>query len=228
MKLKIATLILVSATILSGCHQGHFYPEMPVPKATVGSDVQPGWQPYQASGSRPYGASEAPRQTDQWQQYPRPTPRPVTREPLPAPTVTPRQPASQPADSAFERAQPKAPPTNLNDRKRTYSSRPDKNASLNNLDRSAFQASAKPAVIANQSYVRSPWADKAIRPDNRASFDTMVKSAARLGKGSYEDEAGRIYLGEHKGTEGGCDRVEITVKANDGTPVVSKGTAYSC
>jgi hypothetical protein len=56
----------------------------------------------------------------------------------------------------------------------------------------------------------------------------MVRESANLGKGSFEDEAGRIYYGQSTGHEGGCTVVEVTVTTNGGLPVVSRGTAYDC
>jgi hypothetical protein len=128
---------------------------------------------------------------------------------------------------SFERAEPRDPPSDLSTR-RVYSSKPERNP-RRTADESAFGAAATrndaPSTVRG---IRSEWADKAVRGDNRPAFDRMIRESASRGSGSFEDEAGRIYYGEAVGRDGGCYVVEVTVSTNGGLPVVARGIAYDC
>jgi hypothetical protein len=234
MKLKSASLSLIAILSLSGCHSMSAYSEVPVPREDIGGPrADSGWSPYTPSVPQP-------RADDRWQSRDpgvgvvRETP--VSRQALPE--IAPVPSAGDGADDTrepvpaegFTRAQPKDPPLDPA-RRRVYSSRPDRSASPS-ADDSAFGSAGRATTTENTSRARrgisSEWADKTVRTDNRPAFDRMVSDSARLGNGSFEDEAGRIYFGERRRREGGCTVVEVTVTTNGGLPVVSRGLAYDC
>ena len=244
MKTKIAIFSVTAALLLSGCNSSRVYYEVPVPQKDVGRAGDDGWKPYApAVPERRPEREWQPRNPDWGSDRRAPREAEIRREPLADPeaedVVRERPPVIAPEvkdeKPSFTRAEPKDPPTDPTKR-RTYSSRPDRNAALNGPDGSAFSrpAGEKTATVTTaaeprrRAGVRSEWADKAVRSDNRASFDRMVTDSSRLGKGSFEDEAGRVYYGEKRGTEGGCTVVDVTVTTDGGLPVVARGLAYDC
>nr|WP_250807980.1 hypothetical protein [Neorhizobium tomejilense] len=240
MKLTSVSFSIAASLSLSGCYSLPVYHEAPVPQANVGGvRDDAGWRPYAAPVPEPRPEGEwTPRNRDWGAEPPRRAETAVRREELPAVDAMPSvEDEDRPVTSevvpreepTFTRALPKDPPTDPM-RRRTYSSRPDRNAELNK-DASAFGRGAGASTATPDRAhrgIRSEWADKVVRGDNRPAFDRMVSESSRLGKGSFEDEAGRIYYGERRGNEGGCDVVEVTVTTNGGLPVVSRGLAYDC
>ena len=231
MKTRHALFALAFATLLSGCTSPGVYYEPLIPRADVGSPDD-GWRPYTpVQPARPEDREWRPSNPDWGRDRPEPRERSVRREALPEPVerdFAPDRQAEVPAAKpSFDRAEPRDPPSDLSTR-RVYSSRPERNPRRASDDSafgpSATRSDAQPA----RRGVRSEWADKAVREDNRPGFDRMVRESAARGSGSYEDEAGRIYYGEAVGREGGCSTVEVTVTTNGGLPVVSRGTAYDC
>lgn len=250
MNVKATVVAVATALLLSGCYSIPSYRDAPVPLKDVGTRADDGWQPYAPAPS-------AERQNREWQprnpdwgsdrsgrwndgvrkealppvsQVEADRDRPRSVQGKDASADTPARPSS--TDDAFKRAEPKDPPSDPA-RRRNYSSRPAANAALNAGDQSAFSRpsqSGEPRVLEQKrrSGVRSEWADKAVRDDNRAAFDAMVRDSSRRGEGNFEDEAGRIYYGERQGVDGNCTVVEVTVTTNGGLPVVSRGLAYDC
>ncbi|MCV9963751.1 hypothetical protein OIU34_17895 [Pararhizobium sp. BT-229] len=234
MKTRHALFALAFATLLAGCTSPGVYYEPMIPRADVGAGAPDdgGWRPYTpAQSARPEDREWRPSNPDWGRDRPEPREQAVRREALPEPTERntvqegrPEVPAAKPS---FDRAEPRDPPSDLSTR-RVYSSRPERNP-RRAADDSAFGTSASSTEVqAAPRGVRSEWADKAVRGDNRPGFDRMVRESAARGSGSYEDEAGRIYYGEVVGRDGGCSVVEVTVTTNGGLPVVSRGTAYDC
>jgi hypothetical protein len=233
MKSRHALFALAAAALLSACTSPGSYYQPLIPRADVGS---PGgdWRPYvPPEPVRPEDREWRPSNPDWGRERPESREPPVRREELAAPRGEPSvqrdEPQAAPAvKGTFPRAEPRDPPSDLSTR-RTYSSRPDRN-SHSVLNDSAFgktpsRNSEQPAVPGG---VRSEWADKAVRADNRPAFDRMVRESSSRGDGSFEDEAGRVYYGEAVGRDGGCSVVEVTVTTNGGLPVVARGTAYDC
>lgn len=233
MKSRPALFALAAAALLAGCTSPGGYYQPLIPHADVGVPDDGGWRPYTPSPTarpgdrewRPanpdWGSSRAERREPE-----------VRREALSEPVVRNEERdrrASSPAESgSFSRAEPRDPPTDLSTR-RVYSSRPERKPRAV-TDDSAFgpSKSRNEPVVSTRRGVRSEWADRAVREDNRSDFDKMVRDSAARGSGSFEDEAGRIYYGEAVGREGGCSVVEVTVTTNGGLPVVARGTAYDC
>ncbi|MBY3150999.1 hypothetical protein HFO56_00955 [Rhizobium laguerreae] len=236
MKSRHALFALAVAALLSGCTSpgGHYQPL--VPRADVGS---PGgdWRPYvPPEPARPEDREWRPSNPD-WGRDRRDAREPsVRREELAAPrgdqevlrSVPQPAPAAPPVMGTFPRAEPRDPPSDLSTR-RTYSSRPDRGHRPASDDSAFAKAPPRNAGQSAQPRgVRSEWADKAVRADNRPAFDRMVRESAGRGEGSFEDEAGRVYYGETVGNEDGCSIVEVTVTTSGGLPVVARGTAYDC
>ncbi|MCS4089820.1 hypothetical protein [Rhizobium sp. BK176] len=233
MRSRHALFALAAAALLSACTSPGSYYQPLIPRADVGS---PGgdWSPYEPSEpARPEDREWRPSNPDWGRERPEPS---VRREALSAPRVETDMPQAEPrtvpaaptVKGTFPRAEPRDPPSDLSTR-RTYSSRPDRNPKPT-ADDSAFgkPSSGASGQAAAPRGVRSEWADKAVRVDNRPAFDRMVRESASRGQGSFEDEAGRIYYGEAVGREGGCSVVEVTVTTSGGLPVVARGTAYDC
>lgn len=233
MKTRHSLFALVFATLLSGCTSPGVYYEPLIPRADVGTPDDGGWRPYTpVQPVRPEDREWRPSNPDWGRDRGEPREQAVRREALPEPTerdpVHERRTEVPAAKPSFDRAEPRDPPSDLSTR-RVYSSRPERNP-RRAADDSAFGTAASRADVQADARrgVRSEWADKAVREDNRPGFDRMVRESASRGSGSYEDEAGRIYYGEAVGRDGGCSVVEVTVTTNGGLPVVSRGTAYDC
>ncbi|MCZ7861651.1 hypothetical protein O9X98_09575 [Agrobacterium salinitolerans] len=233
MKSRLALFALAASALLAGCTSPGSYYQPLIPRAEVGVRDAGGWSPYTPSQpARPEDREWRPANPDWGSSRAERREPAVRREALSEPVRNEeRERRASPAaaeSGSFSRAEPRDPPTDLSTR-RVYSSRPERNPRAA-PDESAFEAS-KPRnelVVSSRRGVRSEWADRAVREDNRPGFDKMVRDSASRGSGSFEDEAGRIYYGEAVGREDGCSVVEVTVTTNGGLPVVSRGTAYDC
>jgi hypothetical protein len=231
MKSRLALFALAATALLAGCTSPGSYYQPLIPRADVGVPDDTGWRPY--SPAKPVRAQDRewkPTNPDWGGSQRERREQSVRREPLSEPSVRREERDRQaPAESpAFARAEPRDPPADLSTR-RVYSSRPERNPRAT-PDDSAFgrPQTQNESVSPSRRGVRSEWADKAVRKDNRPAFDKMVRDSAGGGSGSFEDEAGRIYYGEKVGREDGCAVVEVTVTTNGGLPVVARGTAYDC
>lgn len=239
---------LMVALLASGCVPGPEYIHAQLPPADIGQtrahtdDVGSGqpdgdaWSPYPGQGHDVQKRRDT--RTDPDFGYGPRDDAPVTREDLPAPADDASVPSSAPqrpyasvapSDSAFRHVEAKDPPADLDARRtpRLYSSVPGKVPQSPKPVATASAATAA-APVPGASKVKSDWADKAVRDDNRPAFDDMVRSAGRGGKAQFEDEAGRVYFGERGGVDGGCTVVNVVVTTNGGLPVVSRGSAYIC
>jgi hypothetical protein len=239
MKSRNALFAVAAAALLSACTSPGSYYQPLVPRADVGSpDAE--WRPYvPPEPARPEDREWRPSNPDWGREGPESGDHSVRREALAVPRdeVVTRPDAPQSASAApvaptvkgtFPRAEPRDPPSDLSTR-RTYSSRPDRNPKPSSDDSAFGKPASNPSGQASAPRgIRSEWADKAVRSDNRPAFDTMVRESTARGQGSFEDEAGRIYYGEAVGREGGCSVVEVTVTTSGGLPVVARGTAYDC
>ncbi len=237
MKALHVTLVVLAASLAAGCSPARFHYEVPVPREEIRVAPASDWKPYvPASGKKHQSEEWRPQNPDWGSARPVRHDQVVRSSPLPSPEDEHKSgmPSSTADDSRdeFRKATPKDPPVQTRGQRRAYSSRPDRNASLNNAeDSSAFdrQSTEKTVHGSTQRHaVRSEWADKAVRQDNRPSFDRMVREASRVGSASFEDEAGRVYFGESRRVEDGCSVVEVTVTTAGGLPVVARGLAYDC
>ncbi|MDW9478780.1 hypothetical protein GOB57_08685 [Sinorhizobium meliloti] len=234
MKSRHALFALAAAALLAGCTSPRSYYQPLIPRADIRASEDGGWRPYTPTQPvRPEESEWKPANPDWGRDRAERPGSTVRREPLAEASDREvegdRRATSVPPDSgSFARAEPRDPPSDLSAR-RVYSSRPDRNTRAAPDDSAFVTPSARnDAVVAAPTGVRSEWADRVVREDNRPSFDRMVRDSAARGSGSFEDEAGRIYYGEAVGIEGGCSVVEVTVTTNGGPPVVSRGTAYHC
>lgn len=78
------------------------------------------------------------------------------------------------------------------------------------------------------SGVSSAWAAGYVPEGFRSEFAIFARKAAKDGEARMTMPSGEVYSASIIGRDGGCSTIEVTVTADGGLPVVSRGLVRSC